>query len=85
MNQDESKGENASTLEKLKEIDERIKRAGRMGIGAALLAMIVAITIYAVLKSIHPRSTQMDIILLLWNAVIIAAPLVGVWVYKKNK
>jgi len=85
MEQDHKTSKNVSTSEKLKEIDKRRNRAILKAVGAGLLAWLVAFAIYAGLKSIHTRSTLMDIILLSWNAVIIGAPFVGIWVYKRNK
>ena len=85
MNQEQPTNKNASTSERLKDINDRRNRAILKAVGVALLAWIVAFAIYAGLKSIHSGSTLLDIILLLWNAVIVAAPFVGVWVYKKNK
>jgi hypothetical protein len=85
MGHNQSKNRNESTSDKIREIDERRKRAITKAVGASVLAWIIAFAIYAILKSVHDRSTFLDIILLLWNAVIIAAPFVGVWVYRKNK
>lgn len=85
MNQDYSNNTKMSTEEKLSVIDKRHKRAALLAVGVGLLAWIVTISIYGGLKSIHPKSTTIDVILLFWNVVMVGAPLIGVWVYKKYK
>lgn len=72
--------------EKLKEIDERKKRAVSKAVGAAVIAFILAFVIKFGLMSLRPGGTLLNILLLLWDLVLIGAPVAaGLWVYKKNR
>ena len=85
MNQTDPNEAGPEASGKLQENDQRRKRAVKLGLITALAAWIVAFAVYAGLKSIRSNSSIVDIILLLWSAVIIGAPFIGLWVYKKNK
>jgi len=85
MSQNQSTNRNKSTSDKLKEIDERRKRAMLKAVGAGMLAMIIAIAIKVGLMSVHPSGTLMDILLLLWDVVFMGVPFVVFFVYRKIK
>ena len=70
---------------RLKEADTRRRRAIAYSISAAAGAWVAAFLVYAVLKSMQPGGTMLDLVLLLWNAVIIAAPFVGYVVYRRMR
>ena len=69
----------------LQEADARRKRALNRGVLVAFAAWVAAFLVYAALKSIQPRSSLLEIVLLLWNAVMIAAPLTGYFVYRRMR
>ena len=70
---------------RLKEADERRRRAITYSLTAAAGAWVAAFAVYAVLKSMQPGGTMLDLVLLLWNAVMIAAPLAGYVVYRRMR
>ena len=86
MSENQTANQAAGTAEKLKEIDERKKRAVSKAVGAAVIAFVLAFAIKAGLMSLRPGGTVLNIVLLLWDLVVIGAPLAaGLWVYRKNR
>ena len=69
----------------LRETDERRSRAIKYSVGVAFVAWAAAWIVFALLKSMQPGGTLLDIVLLFWNAVIIGAPAAGYVVYRRMR
>ena len=69
----------------LAEADERRSRTIKYSLAVAVGAWVVAFIVYAALKSMQPGGTLLDLALLFWNAVIIAAPFTGYAVYRRMR
>ncbi|HUF28737.1 MAG TPA: hypothetical protein VMM18_17280 [Gemmatimonadaceae bacterium] len=69
----------------LHDADARRKRAVNHAVLATFVVWAAAFGVYAMLKAIQGRSILIEIALLVWNAVMIAVPLVGFVVYRRMR
>lgn len=76
----------SDVLAKLKAADQRRNRAAMKGVLAAVLAWLVGFAVLAILFSLRPGGTLLDVITLVWQLGFMPmAGLLGFFVYRKSR
>ena len=88
MHQNNTSSDNESNSDKLKKIDDRLKRVITKASVISVVAFIVCFIVFAILKSNQTfnSSTSYLTFMLIWQmGVIPISPFLGYWYYRRNK